>query len=390
MKVVTSAVVVIPPQSEWDQIQQIRAIHDKAYERWMPHINLLYPFVPEDQFDSNFERTVEKLKDLKPFQLNFNHFENFSHARSFTVFLKPTTDPPNALIELQSNLFSLFPSCDDLSTRSENGFAPHLTVGQFIGKVQLERNLTKFNSSLKPISFTVSEVYFISRKNDEPFQIIKTIPLGYTGDNSSLRNITNQLSTLSLNEAEHPEPEPVAPARDPFQYSDDQVPLLKFRVLDWLRAQQDRNKLPKSRGKLKSCIAKLCIVPHQAASGERLLEVLRSESIVTTGPKGAPQYNKEPLQHLGGASKPVDVRFGGTEEISEGYCVERAKKWLKGEKNPPLTEGALRNRLAQLGLVNRRVNEEEIISNLEWEGYLECVGFDELNYHLWSPLQPKH
>jgi len=40
-KVVTSAVVVQPPESMWDQIQDIRAKHDKAYERWMPHINLV-------------------------------------------------------------------------------------------------------------------------------------------------------------------------------------------------------------------------------------------------------------------------------------------------------------------------------------------------------------
>jgi hypothetical protein len=40
-KVVSSAVVVMPPESMWTQIQDIRAKHDKSYARWMPHINLV-------------------------------------------------------------------------------------------------------------------------------------------------------------------------------------------------------------------------------------------------------------------------------------------------------------------------------------------------------------
>lgn len=40
-KVVSSAVVVMPPESQWTQIQDIRAKHDKSYVRWMPHINLV-------------------------------------------------------------------------------------------------------------------------------------------------------------------------------------------------------------------------------------------------------------------------------------------------------------------------------------------------------------
>ncbi len=39
-KVVRSAVVVIPPVELWGDIQDIRKDNDKAYERWMPHINM--------------------------------------------------------------------------------------------------------------------------------------------------------------------------------------------------------------------------------------------------------------------------------------------------------------------------------------------------------------
>lgn len=39
-KVTKSAIVIMPPQSTWDPIQDIRKVHDRAYARWMPHINL--------------------------------------------------------------------------------------------------------------------------------------------------------------------------------------------------------------------------------------------------------------------------------------------------------------------------------------------------------------
>merc|ERR1712079_621975 len=29
----------------YDIVQQIRQVHDPAFERWMPHINLYYPFL---------------------------------------------------------------------------------------------------------------------------------------------------------------------------------------------------------------------------------------------------------------------------------------------------------------------------------------------------------
>ena len=39
------------------------------------------------------------------------------------------------LVTLQSKLESVFPYCNDLSSKSEDGFQAHLSVGQFQGKV---------------------------------------------------------------------------------------------------------------------------------------------------------------------------------------------------------------------------------------------------------------
>ncbi|CAF3962533.1 unnamed protein product, partial [Rotaria sp. Silwood1] len=64
-----TALCLIPPNNIWEQIQSIRSIHDKAYPRWMPHINLIYPFTPEKNFDNIKVQLEPILNRIKPFQI---------------------------------------------------------------------------------------------------------------------------------------------------------------------------------------------------------------------------------------------------------------------------------------------------------------------------------
>ncbi len=69
-KVHTSAVCIIPPTGAgYDAIQAIRAKHDAAYERWMPHINLVYPFLPHREIDAAVQPLTDALASLAPFRL---------------------------------------------------------------------------------------------------------------------------------------------------------------------------------------------------------------------------------------------------------------------------------------------------------------------------------
>ena len=43
-----TAVVAMPPPEVWEPIQAIRRQHDRNVHRWMPHITLLYPFMPHE------------------------------------------------------------------------------------------------------------------------------------------------------------------------------------------------------------------------------------------------------------------------------------------------------------------------------------------------------
>jgi len=175
-KVVKSAIVIIPPESVWDSIQAIRKVHDKAYSRWMPHINLIYPFVPDNQFANVVATVTKSLSQFSAFNVKFQKLNYFSHG---TMWLQADTQPAGKVESIQLALEQAFPICNDLSQKSDHGFTAHLSLGQFGKGQETKRNTEQFQKSWKPIEFTVSEVYLISRTNfDDPFHVRYRVPFG--------------------------------------------------------------------------------------------------------------------------------------------------------------------------------------------------------------------
>lgn len=174
-KVFTSAVILCPPKSIWDPIQKIRQKHDKAYERWMPHVNLIFPFVPDINFPDSVGKLAAALKaNVTPFEVTFDSLKYFSHGKSCTLWLNPS--PVDKVKHLQQVIVNTFPFCDDLSNRSEDGFTPHLSVGQWPPS-QIEAAQKQFTPTTIPQlrSFLAESIDVISRVGDTPFEVRYTI-----------------------------------------------------------------------------------------------------------------------------------------------------------------------------------------------------------------------
>ncbi len=62
-----TALVIAPPLEICNSIQDIRKVHDKAYDRWMPHVNICFPFIPPTEFDKFANHFNEILKNFPPF-----------------------------------------------------------------------------------------------------------------------------------------------------------------------------------------------------------------------------------------------------------------------------------------------------------------------------------
>jgi hypothetical protein len=67
----TAAVCIAPPYACWAPIQDARCFSDKSFVRWMPHINLLYPFLSDegDAFERAAAAAARALSGLQPFQV---------------------------------------------------------------------------------------------------------------------------------------------------------------------------------------------------------------------------------------------------------------------------------------------------------------------------------
>jgi len=177
-KTYKTAVVIIPPEELWMPIQKIRRQYDRHFQRWMPHINLIYPFRLREQFTSLEPRFREVAQRLLPFTCSLAKFKYFIRKRqSFTVWLFP--EPLNPIRELQQQFQKIVPECDDVN-RFKGGFTPHLSVGQVHGRSALNRLIENLQKDWKPLSFTVDRIYFIVREDPphDVFKIAVEIPFG--------------------------------------------------------------------------------------------------------------------------------------------------------------------------------------------------------------------
>src|SRR5215475_13374454 len=94
----TTAVVLIPPLELWPPIQAIRQAYDRHNLRWvMPHITLLYPFRPREEFAMVAQRFSRHCKQIKPFRIQLREFRVFHQGpESYTLWLAP--EPQDAIV----------------------------------------------------------------------------------------------------------------------------------------------------------------------------------------------------------------------------------------------------------------------------------------------------
>lgn len=155
----TTAVVLIPPEVKQLPIQAVRKVHDRNYERWMPHITLLYPFAPQHDFQGVIPALAEAAQQTRTFSISLASFNAFRHRKSCTLFLVP--EPKDPIAELHSTLIKLLSDYDDTS-RFSGGFTPHLSVGQFSHGL-LDKSQEKLQKAWKPIQYSVETFSLIYR-----------------------------------------------------------------------------------------------------------------------------------------------------------------------------------------------------------------------------------
>lgn len=118
-----TALCIIPPRCQWSKVDQLRSHYDRAYGKWPPHVNLVYPFVQVDALP----RAAEAIQSLaqqeqKPFDVSLHSAGVFQHRHDNTIYLNDENDAQ--LRDLRATVLGA------LGQQSDGEYRMHMTIGQ--------------------------------------------------------------------------------------------------------------------------------------------------------------------------------------------------------------------------------------------------------------------
>ncbi|GGJ94272.1 hypothetical protein GCM10011583_27160 [Streptomyces camponoticapitis] len=176
-----TAVAWIPPQELWSPLQALRREHDPQFDRRPPHVNLLFGFVPESDFERAGPLLSAAAAETVPFTARLGGVHTFGHREDATLWLDPAAEGSESegsdapWTELRRALERRFPRCGG---RRAEGFTPHLTLRR---SRDPQGDAAGIEARLGEVCATVGELVLLSRRGEEPMRVRARIALG-TGE----------------------------------------------------------------------------------------------------------------------------------------------------------------------------------------------------------------
>ncbi|KAH9897260.1 hypothetical protein F4778DRAFT_744990 [Xylariomycetidae sp. FL2044] len=163
-----TALCIVPPRQLWPPADCLRALYDKAYEKWPPHLNLIYPFVQVDDLARASELIVTQLKswDIETgtagLRLRLDTASVFPHKHENTIFI---CDRDESRI---SGLKALRSAVLGAMGHADSHYEMHMTVGQSKDTNSApHKYLLQKTSLLPPIEWAVDTLHILVRQRTE-------------------------------------------------------------------------------------------------------------------------------------------------------------------------------------------------------------------------------
>ncbi|RYP16339.1 hypothetical protein DL765_005189 [Monosporascus sp. GIB2] len=160
-----TALCLIPPKHTWASIDRLRILYDKAYEKWPPHVNIVYPFIGVDSLSSASEMIVSELRAWKEasgapkVRIRLGEADAFSHRQGCTIFICDK-DPARAagLSELRNRVLGAL-------RQSPGSYQMHMTIGQSDDASSSSHKFLLKKASLLPaVEWDVEELHILIRE----------------------------------------------------------------------------------------------------------------------------------------------------------------------------------------------------------------------------------
>jgi 2'-5' RNA ligase len=178
LKSTKTALAILLPAAIQPEVNALRRVHDKAYHKWSPHINILYPFVEPSSLSAAIAILRASLSkgSFKKIPIKLTKVETFTHKRNATVFLQPDKESGEALCELRKELLKAL-GCHEGEGLRDGQFRPHLTVGQagFQGD-QLERLVEKVEK-IRSVQWECAVFVALQRESSGEMHVVEELSL---------------------------------------------------------------------------------------------------------------------------------------------------------------------------------------------------------------------
>ena len=184
-KMHTSTVAIVPPEACWPPIQSARLdLRDKGLFRWPPHINLLYPYVPEEEFIAAAPLLTDALASVGDFDITLDSLGTFGGRSRGVLYLCSTSvAEEQALQSLQRTLQDALPFCSE--QQKQGRFVPHMTISHFRSRDEAEGAKEDLLRSWQPLSFRTADCIHMMRRLGGSGQFERSCTLRLGGGTAS-------------------------------------------------------------------------------------------------------------------------------------------------------------------------------------------------------------
>ncbi|KAI1356585.1 hypothetical protein F5Y01DRAFT_81065 [Xylaria sp. FL0043] len=157
-----TALCIIPPKRFWPLFNGLRSLYDKAYEKWPPHINLVYPYVRVEDLlrASEMVASGASQTSLEPVKICLNAADVFPHKHDNTLFIYDSSKERTARLHHLRKA-----ALRALGHDSAADYRMHMTIGQSQDLSSSSHKFLLEKISLLPTAeWTVDKLYILVRE----------------------------------------------------------------------------------------------------------------------------------------------------------------------------------------------------------------------------------